>query len=478
VNFISLAILLYTVHWTSRFLYAKSISDNSNQNVSAIVTGVTAALLAACYHFPAWLIHDGFLDYPLMTIVTVAFALLLKADKFHNRRDAIRFGLAAGLGMLTKQTFVFFFVLPAIYVILRVLYSRDLKAIGNLLLAGLVIVAVSAIWYAPHINEVIAIYRENQLAAAREHEAPLFSLMSNLFYVHGLFSPQIQVPFAILFVLSGIYSLLRRRKESVILYLWILSGIAMFTAVANKDLRYTIPVLPAVAILSTCWLSEVQFDFKNKTWLALKLAPVAALTIWAFVSFFNAQFPADGQGKYIDTPRFRWMVYGRNYFGFDHRPLLEDWSVPEVVQAVDRDWREHPVSTLQKNASQQTPQETLSPSTIKVTNASEVPTLGVVVNSPFLNPSNVALYARLMTKARGAPALFKVEWLTAEAAQGRFDSCDYLLVRTGLNQADWVAPLERYAESLITNNPAGFNRVATFPIPFTEAESVIYRKVQ
>jgi 4-amino-4-deoxy-L-arabinose transferase-like glycosyltransferase len=478
VNFISLAVLLYTVNWISRYLYAKTNSDLTKPCPSAIVMGVMAALLASCYHFSAWLIHDGFLDYPLMTIVTVAFALLLKADKFQNRKAAVWFGLAAGLGMLTKQTFAFFFVLPAIFVTLRVLISRDLKAIGNLVLAGLVIVAVSAVWYGPHLSEVIAIYKENQLAAARENEAPLFSLMSNMFYVHGLFSPQIQVPFAVLFILSVIYSLIRRRNESAVLYLWVLSGIVMFTTVANKDLRYTVPVLPAVAILSTCWLGEVRFDFKNKLLFALKLAPVAAMTVWAFVSFFNAQFPAAGQGKYIDTPRFRWMVFGRNYFGFDHRPLAEDWSVPEVVQEVDRDWREHPSSLHLRNPSQQTPQETLSPSTIKVATNTEVPTLGVVVNSPFLNPSNVALYARLLTSGRGAPALFKVEWLTAEAAQGRFHNCDYLLVRTGLNKADWVAPLERYAEELINNNPANFKRIAAFPIPFTEAESVVYRKVQ
>src|SRR5262249_59217173 len=45
---------------------------------------------------------------------------------------------------------------------------------------------------------------------------------------------------------------------------------------------------------------------------------------WAGVSFFNAQWPLSGSGLYIDTPRFRWMVFARNYFCFDHAPLPDD----------------------------------------------------------------------------------------------------------------------------------------------------------
>jgi 4-amino-4-deoxy-L-arabinose transferase-like glycosyltransferase len=479
VNFLSLAVLLYTVNWISRFLYGKPVDSGTNRRTSLIIPGVLAALLASCYHFSAWLIHDGFLDYPLMVMATVGFALLLKADLFENRKDALYFGLAAGLGMLTKQTYVFFFILPALFVTVRVLLTKNPRAIINLILSGLTIIAVSAIWYAPHLTEVLAIYRENQLAAAREHEAPLFSFMSNMFYVHGLLSPQIQVPFAILLVLGVVYTLIRRRKQSLVLYLWILSGIGMFTMVANKDLRYTVPILPAVAVLSTAWLYEVRFNLENKLSFALKLAPVALIAGWALVSFFNAQFPADGQSSYIiNTPKFQWMVYGRNYFGFDHRPLQNDWSIPEVVQTLEQDWRDHPPVVHQPNRDRQTPDETFSPSTIKVSDSLETPTLGVVVNSPFLNPSNVALYARLLARGRGAPALFKVEWLTAEAARDRFKECDYLLIRTGLNKADWVAPLERYAESLINESPSRFSRIAAFSIPFVEAESVLYRRVQ
>lgn len=58
----------------------------------------------------------------------------------------------------------------------------------------------------------------------------------------------------------------------------------------------------------------------------------------------------------------------------------------------------------------------------------------------------------------------------------RISECDYLLVRTGLDQADWVAAVEREVEQQIRDNPQQFIRVASFPIPLNQAEAVIYRR--
>jgi 4-amino-4-deoxy-L-arabinose transferase-like glycosyltransferase len=497
VNFISLAVLLYSVNWMSRSLYSQSIkpvdgepavtgveqtSTEGEQQAATTAMAVLAALLTVCYHFSAWLLHDAFLDYPLMAIVAASFALLIKAGDFLSLKDAALFGVAAGFGMLTKQTFLFFLFLPAIYITLRVLWSRNLKAVLNLTIAGVIIAAISAIWYAPHLKEVIDIYKVNREAAINENEAPLYSIMSNLYYAHGVISPQIQLPLGILFFGGLIYSLVRRRKESRMLYLWIVSGLAAFTMVANKDLRYTVPILPAVAMLSVCWVGDLRFDVKKKLNFALKMAPLALIVVWCFLSFFNAQWPADGQGSYINSPRFRWMVFARNYFGFDHRPMPHDWGAPEIVEAVDKDWHENqpsPSTTHEAQLKEQrppTPSETVSPSTHQVYDDTQVPVLGVVVNLPQLNPSNVAMYSRFAAKERGAPAIIKIDWLINAGSIDRLDGIDYLLLRTGLDKAEWLAPLERSAENIVKSPK--FKRIAAFPIPLEDAQAVLYRRIQ
>lgn len=452
VNLLSLAALLWAVASISRHIYGGTSVTGEKGDCSPqtpVLLSVVPALIAACYHFNAWLVHDAFLDFPLTAAVAVCFALLIRADDFRVRRKALAFAIAAGIGMLVKQTFAFFFVLPALYVAGRVLWSRDRRAIFNLALAAAVSILVAAIWYGPHWQDVIAIYRENQQAAVNENEAPLFSFDSNFFYVHALISMQIQLPLALVFAAGVVYSLARCRKQTVILYLWLLSGIICFALVANKDVRYTAPVLPAAAIISVSWLRKFKMITEvngqtGKPAVVLKTALLAGIACWALMSFFNAQWPRAGSGTAIDTPRYRWMVFARNYYGFDHRPLEDDWSVPEIVRSL---------SNKQMSA----------------------PVLGVVVNLPYLNPSSLSLYARLLSGARAGSPLIDVRYVVAPSMIDRIDECDYILVRTGLDKADWVADVERDVEKLVRDNPDRFIRDASFPIPLEEAEAVVYR---
>ncbi|MFY9608185.1 MAG: phospholipid carrier-dependent glycosyltransferase [Blastocatellia bacterium] len=502
VNLISLAWLMWALSYMARTLYGQ----NHNERVSAahstesspqIALTVLPALVCACYHFSAWLMHDAFLDFPLIAAVAVSFALLIRAGDFKDRRAALLFGISVGIGLLVKQTFAFFFVLPVFYVALRVLFGRDRRAIANLALAAVAGGAIAAVWYAPHFRDVIAVYHQNRQAALDEGEAPVYTFDSNFFYVHALISMQMQLPLGLLFLGGVLYSLVRCRRESTLLYLWLLSGIVVFALVANKDVRYTVPVLPAAALLSLCWLRELRpasggtssstrssshrspCGLAARTPLVLKLAPVAAIAMWSLVSFFNAQWPRPGFGYAIDTPRWRWMVYARNYYGFDHRPLQEDWSVPDIVRTVAQKRAEgrrsgSPLTGADgaEGARPPLPNESVSPQTAA---AEGHATLGVVVNLPYLNPSSVALEARLMSREPARPPVIRVEWIVVESAIDRLDGCDYLLVRTGLEYADWTSAAERQVASLMRAHPERFTRVASFPIPLKEAEAVIYR---
>ncbi|MGH9829258.1 MAG: hypothetical protein ACREDR_39065, partial [Blastocatellia bacterium] len=123
VNILSLGVLMAAVSWMGNRLFAnKSVSTihrestepgvsesdknddletgSARSNNSGLVfsAGALAAIFTACYHFPAWLLHDAFLDFPLIAAVAATFALLIRADDFKDRRRALQFGVAAGLG--------------------------------------------------------------------------------------------------------------------------------------------------------------------------------------------------------------------------------------------------------------------------------------------------------------------------------------------------------------------------------------------
>ena len=169
-------------------------------------------------------------------------------------------------------------------------------------------------------------------------------------------------------------------------------------------------------------------------------------------------------GNAIDTPRYRWMVFARNYYGFDHRPLDDDWSVPRIVSKISNLHRDDGMAAA------------ASASRDSALTGDFKPVLGVVVNLPYLNPSSVALYSRLLTPQRAGPPLLDVRWVLEPSMIDRIDDCDYILVRTGLDQAEWVAPVERDVEKLIHAAPNRFTQVGSFPIPLDEAEAIVYRR--
>jgi hypothetical protein len=496
VNLLSLAVLLLSVDWIARRIFLPPSDDSSivraetgsckpERSWRVYIIGVAVALLAASYHFAAWLLNYAFLDYALMAVTAAAFAMLIRAGDFLVRREAVLFGVVAGLGMLTKQTFPFFFVLPGIYVTTKVLHSRNKAAGLNLAISVAVMIGIVAIWYVPHARDLAEIFKINQQAAVSENEAPVYSLSSNVHYIYGLASSQIQVPFTLLFICGLIFSLLRHRKESILLYLWILSGIATFTLLPNKDLRYTVPVLPAVALISLSWVGNLSLgrghpvapdntakghSKRAPVWTraSTKWAVTAGIMAWSLVSFFNAQWPQSVNTSRNNVSRIRGAILGDNYYEFDRRPLTDDWGVSSIVYTVADSWSE--ITDRRNTFSMLNGVEDLSFKGV------ERPTLGVTVNLPYLNPSNVALYARLLTHRKADPPLVSVEWIVSKSMMDSIYNCDYLLVRIGLESADRVDPVEIEMERLIRSSPERFTKVTSFPLPSGDVEAVIYRQ--
>jgi 4-amino-4-deoxy-L-arabinose transferase-like glycosyltransferase len=421
-NIAGLAILLISVNWIGDRLHPPG--SETRPSAFELRPGTMAALLTVCYHFPAWLLHEAFLDYLLMAMVALSFALSMRAGEFHVRSDAVLFGVVAGLGMLVKQTFPFFFILPATVLLCRAWIRRDGRAIANLALSAIVAVLIASIWYVPHLKDVIGIYKVNALNAAVENEASPFSFRYLAYYWGVLGGLQIQLLFSILFVVGLIYSIRHRSRQDWLLYLWILSGILSFTLLANKDARYTVPILPAVALISVSWLGAVRVN--------RRMLVAVAIAAWAFVSFFNAQWPSSKMDFRLRAMGMPLYFLSGDVYRFDHRPLAEDWSVPEIVRAATG-------------------------------------RLGVAPNIWQLNPSNIELYARIY-----APNV-NVVWLSEGFSGNSLDQCDYVLARTHLENAERVEPMEKKVADYLKVHSDRFTPVAAYSLPHAQ-EAVLYKR--
>jgi 4-amino-4-deoxy-L-arabinose transferase-like glycosyltransferase len=279
----------------------------------------TAAVIANFYPFMLWLSRETIIDYWLTSMVALAIWLLIRTNEFSDRRQSIVFGVACGLGMLTKWTFGFFIVLPALW-----LARKNPK---NAAIAGVVAAGVAAYWYAFAAGALLNLLAINTAQAVAEGDPSRFSLQSLTFYVRALEGSQLFLPLFIAFIAGVVLLVFNFKRSWIPILLWIAGGWLGLLFFQNKDPRYAAPLLPAIALIT----SQL---FQRKEGLFALLIPVLLIQ-HHLVSFGIPQLPASivlakgGQGPIS----YDWNLYTQQYFGWGP-PAAEDWKIEHVLQSV------------------------------------------------------------------------------------------------------------------------------------------------
>lgn len=131
-------------------------------------------------------------DYALTAMVACAINWLLRVDGFRHRGYSLLFGLSLGLGMLTKQPFIIFVGPPIAYVFLKSGAVRGIRTRltaqrnpdaplaylrGSPLVAVLVALAITLVWYIPNKEYVTRFYLGHKLVLC------YWVLLSATFYI-------------------------------------------------------------------------------------------------------------------------------------------------------------------------------------------------------------------------------------------------------------------------------------------------------
>jgi len=205
--------------------------------------GVLAAFLCAGYYGVFWVGRRALIDFPLMAWVTLSMGLLSRTEGFSSLRDSLLWGAACGIGLLIKAPFVFFSLGPVAWVFVT---SRHAGKTRNLL-AGLgVCVGICGPWY--FWQSFYFMHEASNLATlVTASDTDPRTLAGWMYYIRM----QLQMGRAsLLFTALGIVMVFIRRQTNGtgLLVMWILSGYVMLSLLVNKDMRHTLPLVPALAI--------------------------------------------------------------------------------------------------------------------------------------------------------------------------------------------------------------------------------------
>jgi hypothetical protein len=381
--------------------------------------GAMAAVLFGTAPFTAFSMLRFQLDLPLAAMVAVFLLALLAAADFRHSRWAILSGVLFGLGMLTKPTFALY-AFPA--VALAVGRIRRRRALMNALVGALVAIILSLPWYGPRLLGLSGQIgrRSFEQAAESGHAAP-WSIAALSFYPTWLI-PQFGV-IATILLCVGAVAALRRRQPFLLVALLIPFAVA--EVIQNKNLRYTLPLLPAAAALGG--LGFASLPERPRLLAAVGTGILAAVQIVATAAGWPAvTLPGLGVPLVLASP-----------------PRTQTWGQREILEAVAR----HHQAT-----------------------GADPARISVVPNHAYFSVSNFRYYA-----LRDGHAMeFMRAW------DGEPVGVEYMILKDGDVGPEWTAVKPRRIEARLASDP-NFARVfpvlMTLPLPDSSRATVRVRQI-
>ena len=314
-------------------------------------TGLMAAFFVSCYPWLSYVSRTPMIDTMLTAAVALAYYLFLKSKNFEDRFYSLMFAIVFAGGMMVKWTFLIF-ALPAVTLgligsktvelkqtliqfsyyagmILALMVFpffifalEDWRWVPLLLEVGLVgllvramplagissnkvvnlitLTAISLIvcfpWYSHTLLNLIQGGMKSNLSGIREGD-PTAGTERWMHYMEILQESVGGILF-LLFLIGIIFLLTRRKYFSPLLIGWVVFPYIIFSWMINHDMRYIMPVLPCIAVISSFWVSQIHRDVFRRILVSL------AVVIGLFTYLYSGFSPRKIDLKILGTPAF------------------------------------------------------------------------------------------------------------------------------------------------------------------------------
>jgi len=380
--------------------------------------GVVAAVVFGCAPFVVFSALRFQLDLPLAAMVALALVVVLRTEGFTRLGWSLLAGAVFGVGMLTKPPFAAYVLAPFL---LAAAASRDRRrAAVNAALALLVGTVLSLPWYGPRLFGLVPqiTSRSFKQAAESGHPDPL-TATALLFYPTWL-APQFGV-LAVVLLLVGIAIAVLRRQGVVLTAL--LVPFLLFGLLQNKNLRYTLPLLPIAAVLAGMGFGALRGRTRSLGGVVLALACVLQVSATALGVPHGFALPGLGVPFVLESPT-----------------RTDDWRHREIMALISRDSQGAPV------------------------------TVSVVPNASFFSVSNFRYYGT----RDGLPLRFTRAWDTEPIG------IEYIVLKTGDIGPSWTAEKPRRIAERLGTDPSlarVFPTIGEFALPDGSTGSVRARRL-
>ncbi|MCX5701642.1 MAG: glycosyltransferase family 39 protein [Candidatus Omnitrophica bacterium] len=280
------------------------------------------------------------LDFPLTAMVALSILLFLKSNNFTNRKYSFFFGLSLGWTMLIKGQGMIFIICPLLWSFYKIFANRwkEILRTGqfqNIAIFILVAGLIASIWWGDQLKMARIDLYEHIFSKQKSIEANFswnekYSFTALSFYSRELLK-SLGLFLFLAFIISFIFFLIRKIQHKGTILAWIIPPFLLFNfAFTVKHIRFLLPLMPAVALITAWGLGQIR----NKI---LKIPILSVMLIYAPIQFYLLSYCP---WNYREVSIGNLKIFGRLGFGTDYEappPHKEDFKVKEAVRII----REH-----------------------------------------------------------------------------------------------------------------------------------------
>lgn len=300
-------------------------------------TGLLSAFIVTMYPIIFNQSRIYLLDLPLTAMVSLSIYLLLCTNYFEIRKYSILFGVAFGFSFLIKFNFIGFIIAPFLVVACKtfslsfrerkVFFSKDgiPNRKSNFGIAILIGIGISLLYYIPRFivtyKNLLSFSSYPTFFSTRfdflEYSYSFYDASASLWwYLQATVNNGIAFFFFAIFF-GGVFLFLKRRLRdaNLLLLLWVIIPYILLSFVvrrglwASTELRYVMPALPSIAIISAIGILSIP----NRI---LKVVLIMFVFLFGLIQFFAVSYGISWLPEEFKIPVAvpRWVRDREDYF--------------------------------------------------------------------------------------------------------------------------------------------------------------------
>ena len=282
-NAVWLAVLVFSTYGVGSRLWSSRVGWIS------VVFVVTAPMIVTVS-------KEYMLDMPLTAVAALSLYLLIRADGFSSRRYSLLLGATIGCGLLVKWTLPLVLLFPTIHAVAialsKVRLHREFDRLANAFAAAGLTCLIAGTWYIHNFLKVAGAARvyNSPEEAQGGNATTIATPASALWYLWRLLDTQLYIVPTVMLLVGIAYCFRRREVAARNIYpiLMATGTYVTFSLLPNKDPRFTLPMIPALAVIASSWLTFVPKRVGAS--IAAAFIAYSALTFFA-VSFGTSLLP-------------------------------------------------------------------------------------------------------------------------------------------------------------------------------------------